>query len=170
MQRTILTFGVISGLLIIGIIILSFSLSLMEAWFGFLVMFIAFAAIFVAIRQYRDQQLGGTIRFGTALRVGLGITLVASLVYVAVWEVYLHFTGSAFIDAYVQSMIDTYMADGMKGAPLEAAIAEAQAMKTQYANPLFRLPMTLLEIFPVGALTSLVAAAVLRNNKALPAS
>ena len=38
----------------------------------------------------------------------------------------------------------------------------------QYANPLYRLPMTFLEIFPVGLVMAL-GAPVLRNSKALPA-
>jgi hypothetical protein len=44
-----------------------------------------------------------------------------------------------------------------------------EAFKLQYANPLFRLPMTFIEIFPVGMLVSLVSALVLRNPRALPA-
>jgi hypothetical protein len=43
------------------------------------------------------------------------------------------------------------------------------AFKRQYANPLFRLPMTFAEIFPVGVLVSLVSAAILRNPRVLPA-
>ena len=42
-------------------------------------------------------------------------------------------------------------------------------MKIQYADPLFRLPITFLEIFPVGLLISLISAAILRNPGVLPA-
>ena len=38
-----------------------------------------------------------------------------------------------------------------------------------YANPLFRLPITFVEMFPIGVLISLVSAAVLRNSRFLPA-
>ena len=44
-----------------------------------------------------------------------------------------------------------------------------EKFKQQYANPLFRVPATFLEIFPVGLLISLISAAVLRNSKILPA-
>jgi len=44
-----------------------------------------------------------------------------------------------------------------------------EAFKVQYANPLYRLPMTFTEIFPVGVLVSLVSAALLRNSRFLPA-
>ncbi len=43
------------------------------------------------------------------------------------------------------------------------------AFKAQYANPFFRLPMTFVEIFPVGVLVSLVSAGLLRNRRFLPA-
>jgi hypothetical protein len=44
-----------------------------------------------------------------------------------------------------------------------------EAFKVQYANPMFRLPMTFAEIFPVGVLVSLVSAGLLRNSRFLPA-
>ena len=47
--------------------------------------------------------------------------------------------------------------------------AEMDQFAVQYENPLFRLPMTFAEIFPVGVLVSLVSALVLRNPRVLPA-
>jgi hypothetical protein len=38
-----------------------------------------------------------------------------------------------------------------------------------YANPVFRLPITFVEMFPIGVLISLISAAVLRNSRFLPA-
>jgi hypothetical protein len=38
-----------------------------------------------------------------------------------------------------------------------------------YDNPLYRLPMTFAEIFPVGLLVTLVSAVLLRNPRFLPA-
>ena len=43
-----------------------------------------------------------------------------------------------------------------------------EVFKTMYANPLLRLPMTFVEIFPVGVLVSLVTAGLLRNSRFLP--
>ena len=47
--------------------------------------------------------------------------------------------------------------------------AEMAEMKRNYANPLYRMPMTFAEIFPVGLLVALVSAALLRNPRFLPA-
>ena len=43
-----------------------------------------------------------------------------------------------------------------------------ETMRTQYANPLYRLPETFMEIFPVGVLIALVSAGLLRFSKFLP--
>ena len=110
------------------------------------------------------------IRFGTATKVGLGITLIASLIYVVVWEINLSLTDYAFIDQYTESILESKRQEGLSGEAMAAAEAEMEAMKTTYANPLFRLPMTFLEIFPVGLLISLLSAAILRNRKVLPAA
>jgi hypothetical protein len=43
-----------------------------------------------------------------------------------------------------------------------------QSMMTWYRNPFLRMPMTTIEIFPVGLLVSLVSAGLLRNSRFLP--
>ncbi len=141
-----------------------------QEWVGYLIMIVALSMIFVGIKRYRDRELGGVIKFGTAIFLGLGITLVASVIYVAVWEVNLELTDHAFIDQYTESIIAGKQAEGVEGAELEALTAEMATLKQRYANPLFRVPMTFLEIFPVGLLISLLAAAVLRNSRFLPAA
>lgn len=169
MKKLVLVYGVISGLVIIVINTLSFELGIGHVWLGFLVMFIAFSSIFVAVKQYRDETLGGVIRFSTGFFVGLGITVVASLVYVLVWELYLALTDYTFIDAYIASIIESRQTAGASQAELAATIAETETFRQQYSNPLFRLPMTFVEIFPVGVLISLISAFILRDSKTLAA-
>ncbi len=178
MQKTILTYGAITGAVIVASMVIgtvqaanstkeptSFS-----EWAGYLVMIVALSVIFIGIKRYRDRELGGVIRFSTAFLVGLGITLVGSIVYVVAWEVSLSATDYAFADDYVAWVIDQKKAEGVKGPELEAAIVEMNAYKERYANPIFRVPITFLEIFPVGLLITLISALVLRNNKVLPAT
>ncbi|MDH5500668.1 MAG: DUF4199 domain-containing protein, partial [Gammaproteobacteria bacterium] len=158
------------GLVIIVVNTLSFELGIGHVWLGFLVMFIAFSLIFVAIKQYRDEVLGGVIRFATGFRVGLSISLVAGVVYVLAWELYLVMTDYAFIDVYIDSLIESRKASGATPQEIANTIAETDTLRQQYANPFFRLPMTFVEIFPVGVLISGVAALVLRDSRALAAN
>ena len=177
MQRIIFVYGFIAGLVVIGSAIIAITLTGGEntahsamAWLGYLIMLIALSSIFVAIKRYRDTQLGGVIGFGKATLLGLGISVVAGVIYVVCWEIYLVATDHAFISQYVEGAIAAKQAEGMGGAELDAYIAQMNTLEQQYANPLFRVPMTFLEIFPVGLLITLVSAAILRNGKVLPAT
>ena len=175
MKRILLTYGSIAGLIAIGGVVLSLSLPERgQSWInlqflGYLIMLVALSVIFVAIKRYRDRDLGGIITFGTAMLIGLGISVVAGVIYVAVWETYLAQTDYAFINDYFESALAAKEAEGITGPELESFVNDMESMRTQYANPAFRLPMTFLEIFPVGLLISLVSAAILRKSEVLPA-
>lgn len=168
MQKIVLTYGVITGLVIICSIMASILLGAAEVWLGFLVMIVAFSAIFIAIKRYRDQSLGGVIKFSTAALLGIGIVAIASLVYVVVWEIYINATDFSFIDQYANAILDDKKAAGVSGPELDALVKETEQMKTSYRNPLVRVPMTLLEVFPIGLLIALLSAAMLRNSHKTP--
>ena len=175
MLRIALTYGVIAGVVIVIGIIATFSLTeghgahgIKSLILGFLIMLLALSMVFFGVKRYRDRDLGGVIKFLPALDLGLGIAIVAGIAYVLVWEGYLAVTHYAFADAYAASYIEAQKAAGVTGPALDAVIAEMNAFKVNYANPLFRLPMTFLEIFPVGLIVAIISAAVLRNSKVLP--
>ena len=176
MKKIVLTYGIISGVIIISSIIVSLTLADVDdsmqslEWFGYLVMILALSVIFMGVKKYRDQELGGVIKFWTAVKVGLGISLVASLIYVVAWEVNLAVTDHAFIEEYTSAQVASREAAGASKAEIEQVVQEMEQLKTRYANPLFRVLITFSEIFPVGLLITLIAGAVLQNSKVLPAN
>ena len=169
MTRIILTYGLISGLVAILGLLAAMELAGHSLWLGYLIMLVALSSILVGVKQYRDQALGGVIRFWPALGMGLAIAALAGVAYVAVWEVYLAATHYAFMDNYTAEMLASKRAAGVTGEAYAKAAAEMAEMRRQYANPLYRLPMTFVEIFPVGFLIAVVSAALLRNPRFLPA-
>jgi len=173
MFKIILIYGVISGFIVIGTMIFGLLSSggkgfFSSEYFGYLMMLIALSMIFVGIKRYRDLELGGVIKFLPALSVGLAIAVIAGVIYVGVWEIYLFNTNYVFIDEFTSVMVEAKQAEGLSGAALDKLIAEMEEMKADYAKPYIRLPMTFLEIFPVGVIISLLSAALLRNPKLLP--
>lgn len=138
-------------------------------WVTYLIMLIALSLIFVGVKRYRDVECGGVIRFGRAFLLGLGIAGVAGLIYVIGWEVFQAATRYDFMAEYSASILDRMRAEGATAAAIEAQAAELRGFAESYRNPLFRLPMVFLEIFPVGLLVALVTAGLLRNPKVLPA-
>jgi hypothetical protein len=169
MIRIIVTYGLISGAVIILGMLAAMKFSGHSLWLGYLIMLIALSAVLAGVKQYRDQALGGVIRFRTALGVGLGIAVAASVAYVIVWEAYLALTHYSFMPHYVDQMLAAKRAAGVTGAAYQKAEAELAEMSRNYANPLYRMGETFMEIFPVGLLVALVSAALLRNPRFLPA-
>ncbi len=175
MLPIILRYGLIAALIVGGAL---FSISLAfngvppmsyGMALGYLTMLIALSAVFVGIKRYRDRDHGGVIRFWPAFGMGLGISLIAALGYVLAWEAALAVIDIDFPETFANAMIERQKAKGIDAAALAKLTADMARFKIQYANPLYRLPMTFAEIFPVGVLVSLVSAALLRNSRFLPA-
>ena len=172
MLPTIVLFGLAAGLIVAAPMCIMLTVAgdnpvATSPFTGYLLMLLALSLIFVGVKRYRDQTLGGVIRFAPALLVGLGISTVAGIMYVIGWEITLAATDFAFIDAYANGSIEAARARGASGADLARVTAEMEKFRTEYANPLVRLPMTFVEIFPVGVLISLISAGLLRNSRFL---
>lgn len=175
MFRKILIYGLIAGL-IVGGVLSAMTVSMAGQppleygmLIGYLSMLVGLSAVFIGIKRHRDLDLGGVIRFWPAFGMGLAISVIAGLLYVACWEAAVALADVDFAQTWSTYMIEQQKAKGVSGPALEQFIAEMEAFRIQYANPWFRLPMTFTEIFPVGVLVSLISAGLLRNSRFLPA-
>jgi hypothetical protein len=175
MLKKILTYGAIAGVIVgtpLFLMTVLIKHPLHGAWgmvIGYLTMLVALSAVFIAVKRRRDVDLGGVIKFWPALALGLGITVVAGLFYVVAWELAQMVADVDYIGDMVRMEMERMQAEGEPAEKVAAYAAEMEKFKVSYANPLFRLPMTFIEIFPVGVLVSLVSAALLRNSRFLPA-
>ncbi|KQW51265.1 MULTISPECIES: DUF4199 domain-containing protein [unclassified Roseateles] len=170
MLKTVLSFGVAAGLLagvpLFALIVLNRGAPPEHGMvIGYLIMLVALTLVFVAIKRRRDSELGGVIRFWPAFLLGLGISLTAGVVYAAAWEVTLAVTKMDFGTEWAKVYLAQGKAKGLPEAELAKLAAEMDEFKRLYANPLYRFPMTMAEIVPVGLLVSLISAALLRNPR-----
>jgi Protein of unknown function (DUF4199) len=170
-MRYALTYGLLAGVIIAATISAVLAAGLGHSlWVGYLVMLVGLTLVFVGVKRYRDVEKGGVIRFLPAFGLGLGMAVVAGIAYVAVWETFVAVTHYDFMGDYIASIRHSREAAGVSGPALAREMAELEAMRVQFANPLFRLPMIFLEIFPVGLVVALVSAALLRNPRFMPAA
>jgi Protein of unknown function (DUF4199) len=172
-MRYAFVYGALAGAAVAAIISATIALHMTNhtnsVWFGYLVMLAGLSLIFVGVKRYRDVECGGVIRFGRAFGLGLAIAVVAGVIYALGWELYLTLSGKDFMAEYSATILKGMRAHGAAQAAIDAKAAELRGLADSYRNPLFRIPMTFVEIFPVGLLVALFSAALLRNPKILPA-
>ena len=176
MLRSALIYGSLAGITMISVMIIGHQMddgsqtgvSSSEA-VGYLIMLLASSFIFFGVKRFRDIEQGGVIKFTKALGLGAMMAAVATVCYVAIWEVYLALTDYAFFDQYFDSLVAAKQAEGMAGAELDAWVAENEGWKTMLQNPFLRIPITMTEFFPIGLIVALITAAILRKPEVLPA-
>jgi Protein of unknown function (DUF4199) len=173
MGRVILVYGVIAGVTVALLMRVAMMLfpeggtAGMVA--GFSSMIIALSFVFVGVKRYRDVELGGVIKFGKALGVGFGIAAIATIFYVAAWELYLYFTNYTFMDEYTRIALEQAQKAGKSASEIAALAKEMDGFKALYANPFSRMAVTAMEISPVAILMPIISAALLRNSRFMPA-
>lgn len=168
MARTIFIYGLVAGVLTLMLIGLGMSVigvghGVEGMIWGFASMFVGLSLMFVGVKRYSLTHL--PLSFGQAFVVACGIFVVAGLVYTVGWEAYLAATHYTFADQFASQAVASKVAEGASAAELAQVEADMAAFKMQYANPLLRLPMTFLEIAPVGLILSVLAAATLRTPR-----
>jgi hypothetical protein len=175
MFNSILKWGLIAGL-VVGCIDFAMFVGMGDSphhleygmLIGYTVMLLALSSVFVGIKQYRDRDLGGVIRFWPAFGMGLAISFIAGVFYVVAWEASQAVTGADFASFYANAMLEQARAKGASAAEIAKMTAEFAQFKIQYANPMWRIPMVFTEIFPVGVLVSAVSAGLLRKPGFMP--
>lgn len=169
MKKTILTFGIISGvissLMMLGTVPFMDNIGSGYGYvLGYTTIILSLLLVFFGIRSYRDNVADGHITFGTAFLVGLAITVISCLFYVGTWEiVYFKFMPD-FMDKYAAQVIHKMQASGATAAAIQQQSAELDKLKVMYKNPLFNMAMTFIEPFPVGLVITLLSAAILRKK------
>ena len=169
MKKTILTFGIISGL--ISSLMMAATVPFLDRIgsghsyvLGYTTIILSLLLVFFGVRSYRDNVADGQITFGKAFLVGLAITVISCLFYVATWEIiYFNFLPD-FMDKYGAQVIQRMQASGATAAAIQQQKEQLEKLKEMYKNPFFNVAMTFIEPFPVGLGITLLSAAVLRKK------
>ena len=173
MKKTVLTFGLISGFIMIAMMTLTLALSERIGYghslvIGYANLILGSLLVFFGIRSYRENIGGGRISFGRAFAVGIFITLIASVCYVVTWEIiYFNFMPD-FADKYAAYMIEKARAAGESAQKIQAIADQMKSMKAMLNNPFLNAAFTFIEPFPIGLIVTLISAAILRKKPSPP--
>jgi len=170
MRKIVLTFGLISGAILSAMMLITVPFRDQigfdkGAIIGYTTMVLAFLMVFFGVKSYRDNVAGGKVTFGRAFKVGLLITAVASVCYVATWEVIYYELAPDFGDKYAAHAIERAKISGATDAQIAEQTKQMAQFKEMYKNPLVNIAYTMLEPLPVGILFTLVTAVVLSRKR-----
>jgi len=171
MKRTVLIFGVISGVISSAMMFLTMPLINRGIInfdngevIGYTAIFLSFLLVFFGIRAYRENN-GGAITFGRGFAVGILITLISCVFYVASWEIISHNFMPDFADKYAAAMVAKLREKGVSDAVIVEKKKQMDRMREMLRNPAINAAMTFIEPFPVGLVVTLVSAGILRKKR-----
>jgi Na+/glutamate symporter len=166
MTRIVLVFGLISGLIISGMFVLTIpfqdGISFERgAIIGYASMLAASLLIYFGIRSYRDNVGDGAVRFGRAFAVGILIVVVSNILYVATWE----FVYPRYMPDFYQKYEAAAIRKAEAGGANPEKVAEIRKSIEMYKNPVMNVLITFMEPLPVGLLVTLISAWVLSRRR-----
>jgi hypothetical protein len=170
MRKIVLTFGFISGAVLSVMMLLTMPFHDKIGYdrgliIGYTTMVLAFLMVYFGVRSYRDNVAGGQVAFGRAFRIGIMIMGIASVCYVATWEVIYYKLAPDFTEKYAAAEVNQARKAGATDAQIAEKTKQMEQFKEMYRNPLVNIALTFLEPLPVGLLFALVSAGVLSRKR-----
>jgi hypothetical protein len=174
MKKTVVTFGLLSGVLSSLMMLLTVPFLDQIGFdhgevFGYTAIVLSFLLVFFGVRSYRENVGGGTLTFGRGFTVGILITLVSCVFYVVTWEIIYFKLAPGFADKYSAYAIEKARASGASQQKIDETARQMQTFKQLYDRPLVNAAITFVEPFPIGLVVTLISAAVLRRRASTPA-
>ena len=179
MKKIVLTYGLIGGVIIAGLVWLVATLcnrNILDfdkgELYGYTSMIVALTMVFFGIKSYRDNNGKGVITFWKGVQVGLLITLIGTFMYFVSWTAYgrLHPEHLQKIMAkYEESTTQKMRNEGKSQKEIDDTIAFMHKMIEAFKNPFLGFGEAIIEMGPVGIIITLISAGLLRRKELLPA-
>lgn len=172
MKKVVLTYGIISGIILGGVLAMFIPLlkdgnDYMEKGmiYGFSSMILGFSMIYFAIASFKKNN--GTVSIKQGLIIGSLITLIGCFMYACAWMVIYSNFAPDFGDKYADVMVKSINASTKLSAAEKAQqVEEITSNMTLYKNNAFyRFGMTFMEPLFVGVIISIIASLILFTRK-----
>ncbi len=160
-------YGVIAAMVFIAITLLIDTLGLVDyangtgSWISSTLQGAATLAIlYYAIKQHRDEDLGGYISFGRCVAIGALIGLIAGLLIAAFAFVYYGYIRPDIMTDQLAFQREKMLEQGMD----EAAVEQAMGMTESFMSPAFIAASSILSSVFFYTLFSLIVGAIMKKK------
>lgn len=166
-KSTLFQNGLIAGLLaslaMMGIPFMKHDSS-SQAWgmaLGHTSMLLSFVWIWYSIGRQKPQ---GAFTWKQGFLQALVLVVMASTLYVLVWQCINYWVIPDYIDVYFQQAMTELQQQHLPEAQYQAKVAEYNSMIAFYKTPWGNVLMTYMEILPIGVLAAVVIAFIHRRK------
>lgn len=170
MQKVILRYGTLSGILMVALFVLAYFLGeenldmALREVVGYLSIILSLTLIFLGMKSYRDSN--GHLSYWTGFKTGLGISAIAGIFFGTYTYLLYKFITPDFFDEYAQHYLNEIQNSGQPPQIVEQQLAE---MKASMESPLmqsleFQAFLMFATVLMVGIIISLIAAGILQRK------
>ena len=174
MKNVIFRYGIISGLVIASLMLITTLITKATASkaasfeygmiIGYTNMVLAFSVVYFAMKKYRDSHNNDKLSIREGLLIGLGVTTIATIFYSLMWLFVYYNIIPNFIDEYSAYALDKLMTSGAKEIEIEQHQKGMDSFREMYQTPFSIFLITLIEPLPVGVLVTVISTMFLRKK------
>ncbi len=172
-MKTYIKYGIISGIIAITLILLSYITGLQDKLtysqaeiLGFVSMIVALLVIIMAILETRRKQ-GGTITFGKALGTGMMVALIGGIIFGAGIAIMMEAQGEDYMIELMAKAKAGILSSDIPETEKQAQLAQMEAYSSEdsiFTNSWFNGLLMFGHVIVLGFIISLITALTLKRN------
>ncbi len=160
MKNYITRYGLYAGGLLVVLGILNWLLIAPNGYkiseiFGYASMVAALMMVPAGLKYFRDQVNNGELSFGHGMKIGLGITLITSVIMWIYSALFFILQGDKFME---------WSKEHLSAEEWEMAQAQMEAMGDVFMSPWFQGFIMFMTVFIIGLLITLVSAIIMKKQ------
>jgi hypothetical protein len=168
MKKTVLRFGLYGAITICILFLLGWFVGKNLGYsaqeiIGYASMIVSLGFVYLGIKHFRDKENSGQVSFKKALTIGVMISLITALAFGIIDIIYIEFLNPDFTADYYAHIVEDLKVT-LPEEELGARLAEIEAEKEMFSNPLLSFLLMALTVFIIGFIISLISSLVLQRK------
>ncbi len=163
-RKFIINNGVILGVatILISVVMYVMNLYIEKSWIGGTLNFIVMVAVIIyGINEYKKSN-GGFLTLGQAIKIGVGISLIAGILGVIYQLIFMNFIEPDFMDKMMQMQYDQMMESNPDMS--QAQIDMSMEMGKKFSSPWITSAIGIISSMFFGLIISLIAGLIMKKE------
>lgn len=168
MKKTVIRYGFYGAATICILMLLSWFLGKnldfsSQEIIGYASMIVSLSFVYFGIKHFRDSENNGTITLGTALLIGILISLLTALAFGTLDVIYVKYINPDFMTEYYDVTL-AQMKESLSAEEFELKRAELESQKELFSSAWMNFLIMSTTVFIIGLIISIISAVILQRK------